>query len=472
MSELVAAVYARKSNEQDGRDDDSKSVTQQVERAREYAVKRGWKFSEDNIYIDDAVSGAEWAARHAWKRLKADIGRAEVAGDVKLPFHVLIVAAQSRIGRDSTRVPHEISLIEDTGVQIWSYLDDKRISVSTDGDEIMTVFSSIADSFQRKAASKFATDELRRRAQAGKVAGGKIYGYKNVRPHPGAAVERVVDEEQAKVVRLVFDLIGDGWGYARVAKYLNDKKIPGPRTVGIAEQARLREAGEPIPVPTWGLSGVREVANRKLYLTGEYAYGSSKRGRKKSTKIRTKRAEADIIRVQRDDWKVISQDQWDRAHARIDRDSARILRTGFGAGKARTQFVGKPEGSGKGTVYLLSSMLSCGPRIPEGATRPHGGMECGAPLVVKSRGRSKVRSYVCSAFRESGERVCTNNSAVPVEAIDRAVIASMKQTFSSEAFEQHLAERAADTVKIPSTATSAHGCWTKSCHGSPRWSSG
>ena len=56
---MMAAIYARKSTEQNGADADAKSVARQIESARAFATARGWAVADEHVYADDAVSGAE-----------------------------------------------------------------------------------------------------------------------------------------------------------------------------------------------------------------------------------------------------------------------------------------------------------------------------------------------------------------------------------------------------------------------------
>ena len=65
---MIAAIYARKSNEQYGLTDEEKSVTRQIEHARAYAVKKGWIVADEHIYSDDGVSGAEFVKRQGLLR--------------------------------------------------------------------------------------------------------------------------------------------------------------------------------------------------------------------------------------------------------------------------------------------------------------------------------------------------------------------------------------------------------------------
>jgi len=59
------------------------------------------------------------------------------------------------------------------------------------------------------------------------VAGGKVYGYVNVR---GADhVEREIVPTEAAVIRRIFEEIAAGRGYAKVAEGLNRAAVPCPR---------------------------------------------------------------------------------------------------------------------------------------------------------------------------------------------------------------------------------------------------
>ena len=66
---MIAAIYARKSTEQAGIADDQKSVARQVDHARRYAIAKGWTVDDAHIYVDDGISGAEFANRPGSLRL-------------------------------------------------------------------------------------------------------------------------------------------------------------------------------------------------------------------------------------------------------------------------------------------------------------------------------------------------------------------------------------------------------------------
>jgi hypothetical protein len=53
---MIAAIYARKSTDQNVADEE-KSV---VDRARAYAAAKGWAVAEEHVYAGDGISGAEF----------------------------------------------------------------------------------------------------------------------------------------------------------------------------------------------------------------------------------------------------------------------------------------------------------------------------------------------------------------------------------------------------------------------------
>jgi DNA invertase Pin-like site-specific DNA recombinase len=65
---LIAAIYTRKSTEQNV-SEDAKSVTRQIDLARAFATRRGWTVVDDHVYVDDGVSGAEFKDRHGLAKL-------------------------------------------------------------------------------------------------------------------------------------------------------------------------------------------------------------------------------------------------------------------------------------------------------------------------------------------------------------------------------------------------------------------
>ena len=93
---MIAAIYARKSTDQNVADEE-KSVTRQVDRARASAAAKGWTINEGHVYVDDGVSGAEFTTkRRGYHALMAALRP-------RPPIQALIVMDQSRPARPLAR---------------------------------------------------------------------------------------------------------------------------------------------------------------------------------------------------------------------------------------------------------------------------------------------------------------------------------------------------------------------------------
>jgi hypothetical protein len=97
---MIAAIYARKSTAETGMNDEEKSVTRQIEHGKAYALTKGWTVSEDHIYSDDGICGAEFGdVRPGFMRLMSAL-------KPKPPFQVLVMSEESRLGREQTRTQY------------------------------------------------------------------------------------------------------------------------------------------------------------------------------------------------------------------------------------------------------------------------------------------------------------------------------------------------------------------------------
>ena len=97
---MIAAIYARKSTEQHVADD-QKSVARQIANGRMYAKGKGWIVDEACIFVDDGISGAEFARRPGFVRLMNSL-------KPRPPFQVLIMSEESRLGRESIETAYAL----------------------------------------------------------------------------------------------------------------------------------------------------------------------------------------------------------------------------------------------------------------------------------------------------------------------------------------------------------------------------
>jgi hypothetical protein len=66
---ITAAICARKSTDPSAVADDAKRVPRQIADATAYATPKDWRVPEACIFVDDGISGAEFANRPGFMRL-------------------------------------------------------------------------------------------------------------------------------------------------------------------------------------------------------------------------------------------------------------------------------------------------------------------------------------------------------------------------------------------------------------------
>jgi site-specific DNA recombinase len=227
---MIAAIYARKSTEQNGVGDEDKSVTRQIEHAKAYAAQRRWAVHDEYIYVDDGISGAEFVKRPGFLRLMNAL-------KPKPSFQVLIMSEESRLGREQIETAYALKQIITAGVRVFYYLEDRERTLESPTDKLLLSVTAFADEMEREKARQRTHDALVRKARAGYVAGGSVYGYDNVEATvPDAItgkpkrlhVERRINEGEATVIREIFEKAAAGWGTRRIAHDLNARGVPAP----------------------------------------------------------------------------------------------------------------------------------------------------------------------------------------------------------------------------------------------------
>ena len=224
---MIAAIYARKSTEQHGVSDEEKSVTRQIEHGKEYATQKGWTVATEHIYSDDGISGAEFVKRPGLARLLNSL-------TPRPPFQALIMMEESRLGREQIETAYVLKRIADAGVRVFFYANDQERRLDSALDKVMLSLANFAAEMEREKASQRTHEVMLRKAKAGHVLGGKVYGYDNVDVWGDVGpdgnpvrkcVQRRINPTEAAIVRRIFEQYASGVGLARLAKQLNAEHV-------------------------------------------------------------------------------------------------------------------------------------------------------------------------------------------------------------------------------------------------------
>lgn len=310
---LITAVCARKSTDQQIADD-QKSVARQVEHARLYAARKGWIVSDEYIYVDDGISGAEFAARPGFLRLMSAL-------KPRAPFQVLIMSEESRLGRESIETAYALKQLVAAGVRVFFYLEDRERTLDSPTDKIMLSLTAFADELEREKARQRTHDAMSRKAKSGHVTGGRVFGYENVevlsltgeRSH----VERRVATDEATVVREIFALYASGLGVRTIAKRLNAAGRVCPR----AQQGRPHG---------WAPSSVWAVLHRPLY-RGEIVWNRTRKRNVWGATAPSKRTAAEWLHVEAPDLRIVDEALWAAVQERARTAKSLYLQANRGA---------------------------------------------------------------------------------------------------------------------------------------------
>src|SRR5215470_5038730 len=297
---MITAIYARKSTEQNGVGDDEKSVTRQIEHAKLYAARKGWLVEDSHVYVDDGISGAEFVKRPGFIRLMNAL-------TPRPPFQVLIMSEESRLGREQIETAYALKQITDAGVRVFFYLEDRERTLDSAMDKVMLSLTNFASEMEREKARQRTYDAMLRKAKALHVTGGKVYGYDNVEvlgpDGVRQSVTRRINEEQAAVLRRIFELYASGTGMVTIAHRLNEEGVKPPRGRG------------------WAPSGIREMLHRSLY-RGEIVWNRSQKVVRAGTKKQRKRPESEWLMLPAPELRVVSAELWQRVKTRLEARAA------------------------------------------------------------------------------------------------------------------------------------------------------
>ena len=140
---MNVGIYARKSTEQAGVADEQKSVTRQVDHARAYARRKGWTVDDGCIFVDDGISGAEFANRPGFLRLMNAL-------KPRPAFQVLVMSEESRLGREAIETAYALKQLVQAGVRVFFYLEDRERTLDSPTDKIMLSLTAFADELERR----------------------------------------------------------------------------------------------------------------------------------------------------------------------------------------------------------------------------------------------------------------------------------------------------------------------------------
>ncbi|MEE0698317.1 MAG: stage V sporulation T C-terminal domain-containing protein [Oscillospiraceae bacterium] len=400
---LRIAGYCRISVD-DELDRDNVSIENQKAIIRDF-VGRKFPGAELTFFEDRDRSGYTFEQREGYQAMRREL--------MAHRLDILVIKDFSRFSRRNSRGLVELEDLRDAGVRIISIGD--AIDFPNDDDWLKIQFQFLINEMPVTDTSKKVKSVIRRRQEDGKWICAAPYGY-------------IVNKKQqfevvpveAEIVRRIYRLYIDGWGYKKIANTLTDEGIPTPR---MAERERKIAEGEEYRrsvKSAWSIATVQGILDNDFYI------GTLRQGKYTRAKINGRdilRDEVEQIVIENHHQPIIDY----RTFATV-----RALREK----RAKYNYRGV-----KINENVYSGFLECG--------------DCGAPMFALSR-RDLKPAYTCGTYHRRGTAGCTTHH-IRVDKLDELVKLYVRKVRdnSAEMLERLNAELAREPEDVAETERSA-----------------
>ncbi len=351
-------------------DRDNTSIENQKAIIKDY-VERHFPGSRLTFYEDRDKSGYTFEERPGYQQMQPKL--------LSNKYDILIVKDFSRFSRRNSKGLVELEDLKDAGLRIISIGDS--IDYPTYDDWTAIQFRFLVNEMPVTDASKKVKSVINRRQADGKWICALPYGYVFINKK---AMTYRIDESEAEVVREIFRLYIDGYGYKKIAEYLTDKKIPTPR---MSERARKEAAGEDYKYkvkPNWSIASIQGILQNDFYI------GTLRQGKYTRKKINGKDIKKDVS-----DHKVFPN-----AHEAIVDEKTFLLAQQMMKTRTTSHYRGQRKYDN-----FYSGIMECG--------------DCGSPMFPMSR-KDLKEAYRCGAYHQHGNKACSSHH-IRVETLNELV---------------------------------------------------
>ena len=222
-----AAIYARVSSDKQREEN---TIASQTAALIAFAGEQQFEVPREWIFEDDGYSGAS-LIRPGLERVR------DLAAEGLI--QAVLVYAPDRLSR---RYAHQILLIEELARAGVETLFVRAPRGSTPEDELLVQFQGMIAEYERAQILERSRRGKRHRARQGEVSvlSGAPFGYHFIRKTDHAAAYYEINEDQARVVRRMFELYSvHGLSIGAIARLMNEEAIPTYKRRGRWERSTV-----------------------------------------------------------------------------------------------------------------------------------------------------------------------------------------------------------------------------------------
>jgi len=196
------AIYARVSTEHE---EQLSALGYQVQYYDEILKKHPeWELYDR--YIDEGITGTSIRKRKNFLRMLEDANNG--------CFDLIITREVSRFARNTVDTLQETRKLKKIGVEVYFTEDNIWTFNDEDGELKLTIMATLAQNESKKTSQRV------KAGQKISFLNGVFYGTGNILGYDKVGSEMIINEEQARTVRLIYDMFLNGQGSTEIKTYL------------------------------------------------------------------------------------------------------------------------------------------------------------------------------------------------------------------------------------------------------------
>lgn len=370
-------VYCRLSDEDRfkiNKNDDSDSIVNQRSMCIKYATQNGWNVVD--IYSDDDFSGAG-TYRPDFERLIKDCESGKI--------NLVLCKSQSRFSRDMEVIERYLhNKFIEWGVRFVSIVDNADTSIES--NKKSRQINGLMNEWYLDDLSTNIKKSLKNKREDGLFMGSFApYGYERSEFDKH---KLVVDPVAAEIVKKIFEMYANGYGYYKICEYLNNNNVP-PRSVYKKQKGSKFVCSKcDLKSVQWGVDTIAQILRNEVYI-GNLVQGKITSMGYKVHKFR-KVDEKDWCRIENAHEPIIDMETWNKVQARL------------GTHESPTK---------TGEIHYLSRKVYC--------------KECEKVFMrnvyhVKSEETGKRAYLQCKGAKK--QHICDNNKAIRMDEVEKILL--------------------------------------------------
>ena len=308
---IKVGVYCRLSDEdrfKTNKNDDSDSIVNQRSMCIKFAVNQGWDVVD--IYSDDDYSGAG-TFRPEFERLIKDCENGKI--------NLVLCKTQSRFSRDMEVIERYLhNKFIEWGVRFVSIVDNA--DTNNHSNKKARQINGLMNEWYLDDLSVNIIKSIKNKREDGLFMGSFApYGYEK---SPEDKHKLIVDPIAAKVIKRIFEMYANGYGYHKICQYLNNNNIPTRVLYKKQKGSKYVSGSCDYKKSIWKSDTIAQILKSEVYI------GNLVQGRKRSLGYKLHKSK----NVPKDEWcrventhePIIDIELWNKVKERLGKHESPI----------------------------------------------------------------------------------------------------------------------------------------------------